>query len=94
MQLKDGYNYFVGERGVKLSGGQKQRLAIARAILKNAPILITDEVSSSLDSVTEECVQRGLNTAIVNKTTIAIAHRLSTLSKMDRILFFKNKMDK
>ncbi len=87
-QLKDGYESMVGERGIKLSGGQRQRIAIARAILKNAPILILDEATSALDSVTEKYIQDALHHLMKEKTTIVIAHRLSTLSKMDRILVF------
>lgn len=87
-QLDDGYNTLVGERGIKLSGGQRQRIAIARAILKNAPILILDEATSALDSVTEKYVQESLHNLMKNCTTIIIAHRLSTLSEMDRILVF------
>lgn len=87
-QLPQGYQSLVGERGIKLSGGQRQRIAIARAMLKNAPILILDEATSSLDSVTEKYIQDALNLIMQNKTTIVIAHRLSTLSKMDRILVF------
>jgi ATP-binding cassette subfamily B protein len=88
LNLKDGYDSLVGERGVKLSGGQRQCIAIARAMLKNAPILIFDEATSSLDSVTESYIQKSLPSLMKNKTTIIIAHRLSTLSYMDRILVF------
>lgn len=83
-----GYEAKVGERGTKLSGGEKQRIAIARAILADAPILILDEATSSLDSVTERYIQDSLEKIMQNRTTIVIAHRLSTLSRMDRILVF------
>lgn len=88
--LEHGYQTKVGERGVKLSGGQRQRIAIARAILKNAPILIFDEATSALDSLTERYIQNSLHEMMVNKTTLVIAHRLSTLNEMDRILYFEN----
>jgi ATP-binding cassette, subfamily B, bacterial len=87
-KLKDGYQSLVGERGIKLSGGQRQRIAIARALLKNAPILILDEATSSLDSLTEQLIQESLRLLMQGRTTIVIAHRLSTLSSMDRILVF------
>jgi ATP-binding cassette subfamily B protein len=86
--LPQGYDSLVGERGVKLSGGQRQRIAIARAILKNSPILILDEATSQLDSVTEGLIQGSLWELMQNKTTIVIAHRFSTLLNMDRILVF------
>ena len=89
MQLPQGYKSLVGERGVKLSGGQRQRIAIARAILKNSPILILDEATSQLDSVTEKVIQKSLWETMQGKTTIVIAHRLSTLLQMDRILVFE-----
>ncbi len=88
MKFPDNYRTQVGERGAKLSGGQRQRIAIARAILKNAPILILDEATSALDSVTEKEIQEGLDIAMREQTVIVIAHRLSTLSGMDRILVF------
>lgn len=89
LKLSSGYDTIVGERGVKLSGGERQRIAIARAILKDAPILILDEATSQLDSLTENNIQESLWQLMRNKTTLVIAHRLSTLLRMDRILVFK-----
>lgn len=91
-KLPQGYDALVGERGVKLSGGQRQRIAIARAILKGAPILILDEATSQLDSISEAMIQESLWELMQGKTTIVIAHRLSTLLKMDRILVFRDGM--
>ena len=81
-----GYAAQVGERGVKLSGGQRQRIAIARVILKDAPILVLDEATSALDSEVEAAIQSSLGTLMAGKTVIAIAHRLSTIARMDRIV--------
>ena len=87
-ETEDGYHSLVGERGVKLSGGQRQRIALARAILKNAPILLLDEATSALDSVTERHIQESLELLMQDKTVVVIAHRLSTLAHLDRILVF------
>jgi ATP-binding cassette subfamily B multidrug efflux pump len=81
-----GYDAQVGERGVKLSGGQRQRIAIARVVLKNAPVLVLDEATSSLDSEVEAAIQASLDTLMTGKTVIAIAHRLSTIARMDRLV--------
>ena len=86
MSLKDGYDTYVGERGVKLSGGQKQRISIARVFLKNPPIIILDEATSALDNESEFAVAKSLNKLSVGRTTITIAHRLSTIRNADRIL--------
>jgi len=92
--LRQQYETFVGERGIKLSGGERQRVAIARAILKNAPILILDEATSSLDSYSESLIQSALDNLMKGKTTIVIAHRLSTIRKMDRIIILEKGMTK
>ena len=86
MQKEGGYNSYAGDKGCKLSGGERQRLAIARAILKNAPILILDEATSSLDTISEKLINKAIENIIDNQTVIAIAHRLSTLKNMDRII--------
>ena len=85
-QMPQGFATIVGENGVKLSGGQRQRLAIARALLKNAPVLVLDEATSALDSESERHVQAALETLMQGRTTLVIAHRLSTVEKADRIV--------
>jgi subfamily B ATP-binding cassette protein MsbA len=86
MEMPDGYRTSIGDRGIRLSGGQRQRLCIARAILKNAPILILDEATSALDTESEQMVQNALNNLMANRTTFVIAHRLSTILNADRIV--------
>lgn len=89
-KLSDGYDTLVGERGVKLSGGQKQRIAIARAMLKDAPIVILDEATSALDSESEALIQAALKDLLIGKTAIVIAHRLSTIASLDRIVVLED----
>ncbi len=89
-RLPDGYDAEIGERGIKLSGGQKQRIAVARALLKDAPILVLDEATSALDSKAERLVQAGLEELMADRTTLIIAHRLSTISAVDRIVTLRD----
>jgi ATP-binding cassette subfamily B protein len=91
MELPDKFDTMVGERGVKLSGGQKQRLAIARVFLKDPAIVILDEATSSVDSVTEKLIQQSIDNMLENRTAFIIAHRLSTIEKCDRIAVLCDK---
>ncbi|KAF0815119.1 putative multidrug export ATP-binding/permease protein [Andreprevotia sp. IGB-42] len=90
VDMKEQYDSMVGERGIKVSGGQRQRIAIARVILKDAPILILDEATSALDSITEKAIQNTLDEVMKGKTVLVVAHRLSTIAHLDRILVFDN----
>ena len=90
MKMDQGFDTIIGEQGARLSGGERQRLCIARALLKNAPILILDEATSSLDSEAEMEVQRALENLLVGRTTLVIAHRLSTIKNADRIVVISN----
>ena len=89
-KLPDGLNTMIGENGIRLSGGQKQRISIARAILKQSPIILLDEATSSLDAESEEIVQNAINNLTKNKTTLVIAHRLSTIHNADKIFVMKS----
>ena len=89
-ELPDGYDTFVGERGTRLSGGQKQRISIARVFLKNPPILILDEATSSVDTRTEKHIEHGMDRLMKDRTTLVIAHRLSTVRNADAIMVLEH----
>ena len=91
LQMPNGYDSYVGERGVMLSGGQKQRISIARVFLKNPPILVLDEATSALDSVTEAAIQASLEQLSENRTTVVVAHRLSTVRRAHRIAVIRGE---
>ena len=90
LEMPDGYLTNIGDRGMRLSGGQRQRICIARAILKDAPILILDEATSALDTESEQMVQKALENLMANRTTFVIAHRLSTIFRADKIVVIEN----